>query len=100
MVGRRRRGASPLPLEGSGVVTHREAHVARRGRNPEFIEETDEVRVGRRRVDEETGVDRERRTVDGDVDGVGVATEPGRCLVEVNLVVTLQQVRSGQPRDA
>ncbi len=81
------------PAEGGA-----EAHVARRDRHVEFLEELDEPRIGAPVEDDETGIDR-LVAPPARHDRAGMATEARRRLDQRDPVVSRQQVRGTKPRD-
>ncbi len=65
-------------LETGRDVGHTEAHLARLRRHAELTQQRDEPRIVALVVDDEAGVDGVVRTVDLDVDGVCVTSDPRR----------------------
>ena len=68
--------AAALPLEAAGVRRHRKAHAAFDGLDAEMGEQRRQIGVIELVVDDEADIDRERRAVIIDVDGVAVPAGP------------------------
>ncbi len=87
-------------LQPAVVDRNPEAHVARLGGDAEALEQRDQVRVVAIVVDDEAGVDGDRRAVVVDGDGVGVTAEPALGLVHGDLMPGPQQPRGAEAGDA
>ncbi len=91
-------------LHAGELAAHREAHLAGLAGHVEALEQLDEVRVVAVVEDDEAGVDGvvlqgAVGTGQLDVDGVGVAADPGAGLEDGHVVVRVEQVGADEPRD-
>ncbi len=90
----------PRPFD--ALVTHlyRERHVGVVGLDAEPLEEPDEVGIRPPVEDHEPAVDGELLALAGDVQGAGVAAEPGFGFVEVDLVNGGEEPGTGHATDS
>ena len=87
-------------LEVLGLGADREAHVGRLARDRELVEQRLEARVVAVVEDDEAGVDVPGRIVGVDPDRVRVPADVVARLVDDDLVLGVQEMGGGQPRDA
>jgi hypothetical protein len=94
------------PQRGAGIFqtaivdADRERHLARLGRHAEAGEELREIRVVALIVDLEAGIDRQIPALRGHRDRVGMATGPGRRLVDHDVVALIEQPSGSEARYA
>ena len=92
--------AAASPLETAGIRRHRKAHAAVDGLDAEMSEQRRQVRIVHFVVDDEADVDRNRRAVIVDADGMAVAAGPEFAVVDGDRIMIRQGPGRGIAADS